>query len=104
MAQRPDDRNAPRHARFESDRPAMPATRIEDLPPVKCEQGLVGGDDILAPLQQIEDKTPREIDAAYDLDRRINAGILEHRASVRGEQVGRYSLGPRLVRIANDNA
>ena len=89
LAQRPDDRDAAGDRRLEEQVDAGALGRLEQLGAVLGEQLLVAGDDRLARLEGGEDQVAGGLDAADELDDEVDVGVVDDRAGVVGEPVGR---------------
>ena len=75
--QRFDDRDAAADAGLEADFHPFGHRGVEDLPAMDGEQSLVGGDDMLAAGDRLEDEGPGRFDAADQFDDDIDGGVGE---------------------------
>ena len=99
LAQGLDDRDAAGDGGLEGDHDAAALRRLEDLVAVQGDEGLVGGDDVLAALDRGQHQLARRIGAADELDDDVDRGVLDERArvAVHGDALGRAGPRPRGV-------
>jgi hypothetical protein len=75
---RADQRDAAGHGGLEPERHAAPARLVVELGAVVGEQGLVGGDHVLAGGERFQDERARRLQAAHQLDHDVNGRIGDH--------------------------
>ena len=100
FAQRLQDRNAARHRGLEAERDALVLGETRERGAVMGQQGLIGGDDVLAVLQRGgDDPTRHPVAAADQLDHDIDTGQSGHRHRILvPRHAGKVdAAGPRAV-------
>jgi hypothetical protein len=104
FAQRLDDRDAAGDSGFESDHDALFLGSSKDLVAVLGEQGLVGGDHVLAVVDRLQHEDPGDVTAADQFDDDVDLGIADDGKSVVGHPAGAAGElpGPFEIAIGND--
>ncbi len=100
FAQHLDGRDAAGDGCFEGDHHAARARCGEDLVAVKCEQRLVGGDDVLAVRDRREDRVLGDAGAADRLDDDIDGRIGRRRDGIAGDRDARSGDATRAFEVA----
>ena len=85
------------------ERPSLPRL-VEQFRPVLGQQGLVGGDHVLAAFQQLQDDRPGRLQPADQFDRRDDLRIVGHLGQVGGQQARRQGEVPRPLQVRVDHA
>ena len=99
-ADRVDERDAAADAPLEPERDALPLRLRDELLPVRREERLVGGDDVLAVLHRREDEGAGRLDAADELDDHLHLGVVHDLVRVGREDAGREAELLRARRVA----
>ncbi len=73
-----DQRNAAADAGFVVNVPPVAVSQLQQLPAMLRHEILVGGDNILAPLQRRADEGAGGLDPAHELHDNIDGGIFDH--------------------------
>ena len=98
-----DDGDAAGHGRFEGDHDTLFARAGEDLVAVLGQQGLVGGDDVLAVGNGFQDEFAGQGVAAYQLDHDVDLGVADDLERVGDDFGGFADAGLGLGDIAGRN-
>ena len=98
-----DDGDAAGHGRLEGDRAAQLPRRVEQLGPVLGQQGLVGGDHVLAAFQQLQHDGPGRLQPADQLDRRDDLRVVGHFGQIGGQHARRQGEVPRPLQVGIDH-
>ncbi len=80
-----DDGDAAGHGRLEGDHQALLAGLGEDFVAMLGDQGLVGGDDVLAIVQRRQHQFARRAEAADEFDDDVDGGIVDDFKGIGGE-------------------
>src|SRR5207253_1421690 len=103
LAEGGDDGDAARDTGLKGDGAVVPSGGVEDLAAVQGEQRLVGGDDVFAGGEQVEDRVPGPAGAADQFDGDVDLGVREDLPQVGGDQFTR-DAATRFRRVADDDA
>ena len=83
---------------------ALAGGLLEQGEPFLGQQGLVGGDDVLAGVQGAVDDGSRGVDAAHELHQHVDLGIVDQLVRIRGQvSSGRQGHGTRFLGIAHQH-
>ena len=101
LAQDLDHRDRSADAGLEAQLHAGRRSGREELRPSLCDQLLVGGDDVLAAVQQLDHGRRRRIDAAHHLGDDGDRRVVRDLAEVRGEHPARRRVITLLPGVAD---
>ncbi len=104
LGQSGDDRDAAADRRLEGHSAVVTATHIEHFRAMLCQQGFVGGDDMFAVGQRVQDGLFRVVGAADDFHDDLNAWVFEDVTQVGGQDAGGQGNSAWLGGILHDDA